>query len=315
METGSPSITKILTMVLFALSCIGLTLFLWLSFGGTIPFTPRGYEVRVSFTNASQLADQADVRIAGVSVGKVIRKSLDPQGNRTIATIQLNNKFAPIHKDAQRDPADQDDPRRDLRRRSRPGTAHSPTLPDGGCSRAARSANAVQLDQIFNALDPHHARGVPQWQQQLAIAVKGNDQNLNNVLGNLPTFAADASTCSRCSTSSTPPSSTSCATAAPCSRALGQDQTALRNLITSGEHDVPHHRGQQQGSSPTPSTCSRRFLDETKATMARLQSFSQDTDPLVKELEPVAHEPRADARHVRDAGARRCARSSSTSAR
>jgi hypothetical protein len=30
------------------------------------------------------------------------------------------------------------------------------------------------------------------------------------------------------------------------------------------------------------------FLDETKRTMARLKSFSLDTDPLVKKLEPVA---------------------------
>jgi phospholipid/cholesterol/gamma-HCH transport system substrate-binding protein len=30
------------------------------------------------------------------------------------------------------------------------------------------------------------------------------------------------------------------------------------------------------------------FLNETKATRARLQSFSQDTDPLIKALEPVA---------------------------
>ncbi len=97
METGSPSITKIVTMVLFALSCVGLLLFLWLSFGGTIPFNPQGYRIRVAFPEASQLADQADVRIAGVSVGKVIGKSLDPKGNRTIATIQLNNAFAPIH--------------------------------------------------------------------------------------------------------------------------------------------------------------------------------------------------------------------------
>ena len=82
MDTGSPSVTKIMTMVLFALSVIGLTIFLWLSFGGTIPLTPRGYEFRVSFTNASQLADQADVRIAGVSVGKVVGKTLDPISGR-----------------------------------------------------------------------------------------------------------------------------------------------------------------------------------------------------------------------------------------
>ena len=75
MDTGTPSLTKVITMVLFALSCVGLLLFLWLSFGGNVPFNPQGYEFRVSFTNADQLATQADVRIAGVSVGRVISKS------------------------------------------------------------------------------------------------------------------------------------------------------------------------------------------------------------------------------------------------
>ena len=77
MHTGSPKVSRIVTMVLFALSCIGLLLFLWLSFGGKVPFNPQGYQVKVSFTNADQLATEADVRIAGVSVGKVISKSLD----------------------------------------------------------------------------------------------------------------------------------------------------------------------------------------------------------------------------------------------
>ena len=192
MDTGSPSVTKIMTMVLFALSVIGLTIFLWLSFGGTIPLTPRGYEFRVSFTNASQLADQADVRIAGVSVGKVVGKTLDPEHNRTMVTIQMNNKFAPIHQDAEAI----------LRTKTiagevyvqlTPGTAKSPTLADGGLLPRGQVANAVQLDTIFDALDPTTRAAFRQWQQQLAIAVQGNDQNLNSVLGNLPTFAADAS--------------------------------------------------------------------------------------------------------------------------
>ena len=76
METGTPSIAKIVTMVLFALSCVGLLLFLWLSFGGTIPFNPQGYRFEAAFPDASQLADQADVRIAGVSVR---------QGDRQVA--------------------------------------------------------------------------------------------------------------------------------------------------------------------------------------------------------------------------------------
>ncbi len=131
MQTGSPSIAKIATMVLFTLSCVGLLLFLWLSFGGTIPFNPQGYRFEVAFPDASQLADQADVRIAGVSVGKVISKQLDPRGNRTLVTIQMDDKFAPIHRDA----------RAILRQKTilgetyvqlTPGTPRSPYLRDGG---------------------------------------------------------------------------------------------------------------------------------------------------------------------------------------
>src|ERR1700758_2851184 len=99
MDKTAPSLTRIVTMTLFALSCFGLLLFLWLSFGGVIPFQPKGYQVRVSFPYAAQLATEADVRISGVSIGKVVDKQLDPQGNRTLATLQIDRKYAPLRTD------------------------------------------------------------------------------------------------------------------------------------------------------------------------------------------------------------------------
>src|SRR5437588_9399364 len=100
MHTGSPPTSRVITMVLFALSCVGLLLFLWVSFGGTIPLGAQGYRVNVSFSSAQDLATQADVRIAGVSVGKVVSTQLDPKGNRTMATIQLDHKYSPVRRDA-----------------------------------------------------------------------------------------------------------------------------------------------------------------------------------------------------------------------
>src|SRR5262249_18319599 len=190
MQTSAPSPMKIATMVLFALSCVGLLLFLWLSFGGAIPFKPQGYRFRASFPNAQQLASQADVRIAGVSVGKVVGKALDPQGNRTIATIELENKYAPIHVDARailRDKTILGETYVELTPESRT----APPLPDGALLARTNVQPAVQLDQIFDAFDPVTRRAFQVWQQQLAIAVTGNGQNLNNALGNLPVFAAD----------------------------------------------------------------------------------------------------------------------------
>ncbi len=64
-------------MVAFAASCVGLLLFLWISFGGTIPFAPQGYRFSVEFNQAVQLGAQSDVRISGVSVGKVVSRRSD----------------------------------------------------------------------------------------------------------------------------------------------------------------------------------------------------------------------------------------------
>src|SRR5437588_599064 len=100
MDTGSPPIYRVLTMVLFALSCVGLLLFLWLSFGGQIPFNVQGYRFKAVFPNAFQLATEADVRVAGVPVGKVLAKTADPRGGGTIVTMEMDNKYAPLHRDA-----------------------------------------------------------------------------------------------------------------------------------------------------------------------------------------------------------------------
>ena len=101
MQKAAPSLPRVLTMVVFALSCFGLLLFLWLSFGGPIPLKPEGYRVKVAFPEATQLGLEADVRVAGVSVGKVVKKDVDPaHPNRTVATLQLENKFSPLSQDA-----------------------------------------------------------------------------------------------------------------------------------------------------------------------------------------------------------------------
>ena len=163
MQTGSPPISRVITMVAFALSCVGLLLFLWLSFGGTIPLGAQGYRINVSFPNAQDLATQADVRIAGVSVGKVVSTRLDPKGNRTLATLQLQTNYTPIR----------DDTRAVLRTKTilgetyvqlLPGAPNAPPIPDGGTLPRSQVQPTVQLSDIFNALDPTTRHAFQTWQ-------------------------------------------------------------------------------------------------------------------------------------------------------
>ena len=73
-------------MVVFALSCFGLLLFLWLSFGGPVPLKPKGYRVTVNFPEATTLAQEADVRVAGVPIGRVaeVYSSLRDSSQRAV---------------------------------------------------------------------------------------------------------------------------------------------------------------------------------------------------------------------------------------
>src|SRR3954469_4567241 len=100
MQKQAPTFGRLLTMVLFALSCFGLLLFLWLSFGGAVPLKPKGYRVQVAFPEAATLGIEADVRVGGVTVGHVKAKELDRKDNRTLVTLELNSRFAPLSQSA-----------------------------------------------------------------------------------------------------------------------------------------------------------------------------------------------------------------------
>jgi phospholipid/cholesterol/gamma-HCH transport system substrate-binding protein len=288
METRTPSLGKIVTMVLFALSCVGLLLFLWLSFGGTIPFKPQGYRVRISFPNADQLAAQADVRIAGVNVGKVVSKSLDPKASQTIATVELQSKFAPIRQDA----------RAILRQKTiagetyielAPGPQGAPAIPDGGLLARGNVQPAVQLDQIFDTFDPTTRHAFQVWQRELAVAVQGNDQNLNSVFGNLPAFAANANDLLAVLDVEHAAVVNLVQNGGTTFAALSRDQGALRNLITSSGTTFATTAATNNALADTFRVFPT-FLNEAKATNARLKTFALDTDPLIKQLEPVAQD-------------------------
>src|SRR3954449_3436570 len=84
----------------FALSCFGLLLFLWIAFGGSIPLKPKGYRFTASFAEATQLSQEADVRISGVPVGKVKTITPDQRTGRSDVAIELESRYAPLPSDA-----------------------------------------------------------------------------------------------------------------------------------------------------------------------------------------------------------------------
>ncbi len=106
MVTQAPKRSAVFAAVAFALSCIGLMIFVWTQFGGTIPFGPQGYRIHALFKETGLLVPNADVRIAGVNVGKVA--SVQARGVNSYVT---DGPTAPVRADSGRhagDPAPED---------------------------------------------------------------------------------------------------------------------------------------------------------------------------------------------------------------
>jgi phospholipid/cholesterol/gamma-HCH transport system substrate-binding protein len=299
MQKHAPSLGRIATMVLFALSCFGLLLFLWLSFGGPIPLKPKGYQFRVAFPEATQLGLEADVRVAGVSIGKVRDKTIDPaHPNRTVATIEVDRKYAPIAKDA----------RAILRQKTLLGETYvemSPgnkraagTVPDGGFLGDARVAKTVELDEIFQALDPKTRESFQTWQQDLSKAVAGRGRDLNDALGNLPAFADDGNDLLTVLDGQAEQVSGPVRGTGQVFAALTQDEGQLHNLVVNAGDTFDATSRQQEALAET-FRIFPTFLDESKATFQRLESFSKDTDPLVQDLRPAMRDLAPTLRDVR----------------
>jgi phospholipid/cholesterol/gamma-HCH transport system substrate-binding protein len=293
MQKSGPSpnsLPRILTMVVFALSCFGLLLFLWLSFGGAIPLKPKGYQVQLAFPEATTLATEADVRIAGVSVGKVRELQVDGANDRTLATIELEREFAPLRSDA----------RAMLRQKTLLGETYveltpgrsQETVPEGGRLADAQIADTVQLDEILDALDPQTREAFRGWQQNLAKGIGGppaRGRDFNDALGTLPGFAADGADVLGILDSQQQALQRLVKNTGVTFAALTENEQQLRTLITASKRTFDATASRNDALAETIRIFPT-FLDESKATLARLETFSTDTRPLVRDLRPVAQD-------------------------
>lgn len=288
MSKKAPSTAQLLVIVGFALSCFGILLFLWVTFGGPTPFRAKPYEMKVPFNEATQLAEQSDVRIAGVNIGKVRSIELAPNGEQALATIDIEDQYAPLPKST----------RAILRTKTllgetyvelTSGSRSGPELEDGGTLPAAQVAQSVQLDEIFRTFNPETRAAFQTWMQEAAVGISGRGQDLSYALGEFePTFRSFDRLF----------------------RVLDTQRLAVGQLFRNGAITFQSLRGREgqlegliRNSNQVFTTTARRdrdiealfrafptFLDESQLTLERLRSFSVDATPVMRQLVPAAEE-------------------------
>jgi phospholipid/cholesterol/gamma-HCH transport system substrate-binding protein len=287
MSKKAPSTAQLLVISGFALSCFGILLFLWITFGGPTPFKAKSYEVSIPFAEAAQLAQQSDVRISGVNVGKVKNIEREP-GKLAIAKIEIDDKYAPLPRDS----------RAILRTKTllaetyvelSSGSRDGPKLDDGSILPAANVAQSVQIDEIFRTFDSKTRAAFQEWMQNAAIAINGQGQALSAGIGELGTTFTEFD---------------------HLFRILDTQELAVHQLFSNGAVALDAFRGREgeladliRNSHNVFRTTAARdrdlealfqafptFEDESRLTLERLKEFSLDTDPLLRQLVPAAEE-------------------------
>jgi phospholipid/cholesterol/gamma-HCH transport system substrate-binding protein len=288
MQKAAPSFGRIAAMIVFALSCFGLVLFLWLAFGGPVPLKPKGYRISASFAEASQLATEADVRISGVPVGKVKAIEPDTKTGRSLVTFQIDSRYAPLPSDA----------KALLRQKTllgetyvelTPGTANAKKVDDGGRLADGQVGETVELDEILRTFDPETRKAFQEWTQTQAEAIDGHGRDLSDSLGNLGPFAEDTQTLVDILNRQAPAVRQLISNSGVVFDALSERDGQLRSLIQNSNR-VFSTTAQRDEELKQAFIALPTFQRESRATLQRLEEFANNTNPLVTQLRPAARE-------------------------
>ena len=274
-------------MVAFTLSCVALFLWMWLSFGGPIPIKPKGYRFEASFDEAALLVEQADVRIAGLDVGKVTDKHLD---RRPGARSPRSSWTTPTRRS----------PRTRARRCCQkallgetyielsPGTGSGPNLQDGDRLPARAVTESVQIDEIVRVFDKPTRTAFQGWIRELARAIeKGRGEHLNDALGNLPEFVASGRDVLQVLDSEEPALHRLVRNSGRTLDAVNERRGQLRGLVVNANDFFGALASRNEALAETVFILPT-FLNESRLTLNRLRGFARNTRPLVRDLQPVA---------------------------
>jgi phospholipid/cholesterol/gamma-HCH transport system substrate-binding protein len=284
----TPSFGRIFAMVAFGLSCFGILVFLWLNFGGSVPLQPEGYRVTVAFPEATQLAQEADVRISGVRVGKVKKKEPNPQTGLTDTEIEIDARYAPIPRDT----------RAILRQKTllgetyvelTPGRRSSGRIDDGGRLPAGQVAETVELDEILRALDPVTRAQFSTWFDQAGRAALGNAEALNDALGLLTPFAEETDDVLEVLRGQSGATRRFIRNTGVVFDSLTARSGQLRELVRNSNRVWEAIASRDDELADTFRVLPT-FLREGRVTTERLTRFANTSNPLITQLRPAARE-------------------------
>ncbi len=286
METKPPTLAGLAAVVGFALSCFGLLVYLWTTFGGPTPLAPESYRFTALYPDATQLIAQTDVRISGVDVGRVT--DVTQEGEIARAEIELEAEHAPI-------PADT---RTILRRKTLLGEPFIELIPPGedeademlpedGELAVGQTDRAVDLDEVLRALDRPTRRELKLVLGELARGVGDQGRSLNSSLANLAPTLEGGADVFEVLNSQRRATQTLVRDSGEVLQALSERRGALASLVQSGSRVLDATASRDRELTETVELLPP-LLAQLRPTLELARDVGVDAKPLLAELGPAS---------------------------
>jgi phospholipid/cholesterol/gamma-HCH transport system substrate-binding protein len=142
-----------------------------------------GYTVKAYFQNGNQLVKGNQVELNGTPIGSVKDLDITPNGQAVI-TLKVDGKYAPLPRGVHatiRQASQSGIANRyvDLTMPPASSTTSKQTIPDGGEITADQTTTSVDLDQLFNTLDPPTRKALQEFFKGQAASLKGKGEMQN----------------------------------------------------------------------------------------------------------------------------------------
>jgi virulence factor Mce-like protein len=275
---------QIVAITLFVLSCFAVLLYMWITFGGSSPLKPKGYQVQADFPEATLLAQTGDVRISGVPVGRVVK--MERSGNRTRATLQIKSRYAPLPSDT----------RAMLRLKTlfgetyvelTPGSRGARKLADGGLIPDSQIARSVELDEVLKTFNPGTRAAFRSWLQSQANAIDGRGTDINAGFASLPAFVGSADKLLVTLDAQSAAVRRLVSATGDFFGAISAREGELRGLITDADRLFQTTAARNDDLAGVFRELPR-FERESTRTLPELTAFAREARPVVRRLQPAA---------------------------
>jgi phospholipid/cholesterol/gamma-HCH transport system substrate-binding protein len=279
---GSSALGRVAALIALGVAVIAIVVLL--AGGGG-----NDYEVTATFENASQLVKGNQVVVGGTAAGTVKDIQLGPNG-QALVTFTVSDDYAPLKRGTTatvRSYSLSGIANRQIQLTLPPQNQGGAEIPSGGSLSSAETVSEVDLDQVFNTLDPATIRDFKHVIEGFAISYDGVGRQANRGFHYLNPFLS---------------------TSRRLFAELTYDQGAFESLITDTSRlsgalaerapeisALVHNLNLMMGAlgrqkSALAATIAKLpdFMREANTTFVNLRSALDDVDPLVNASKPVA---------------------------